>query len=247
MRGVVTLALVVTLVGTAPVSGQSPQPAPTPAAPAKPTPPQGSEAPRPQIALPVYKPPLRGAPGGRIGGGTRGVAGQSLALSVLAPDDRALTVSEQPTFYWYISSRTSLPVEVAIMDPGTVAPVLEVTLPGPTEAGVHAIRLADHGVRLRAGVPYRWYVAVVPDAGRRSRDVLAGGTVERIVPAPELAASLTSAGSPERASLYASAGLWYDALTALGEMIDRAPADPEPRRLRAALLKQVGLPEVGAR
>ncbi len=93
------------------------------------------------------------------------MAGQSLALSVLAPDDRALTVSEQPTFYWYISSRTSLPVEVAIMDPGTVAPVLEVTLPGPTEAGVHAIRLADHGVRLRAGVPYRWYVAVVPDAG----------------------------------------------------------------------------------
>jgi hypothetical protein len=71
--------------------------------------------------------------------------------------------------------------------------------------------------------------------------------VERIVPAPELAASLTSAGSPERASLYAGAGLWYDALTALGEMIDRAPSDPEPRRLRAALLKQVGLPEVGVR
>ena len=175
------------------------------------------------------------------------MAGQSLVVSVLAPDDRALTASEQPVLYWYISARTSLPVEIAIMDPTAVAPLLEVTVPGPTEAGVHAVRLSDYGVRLRVGVPYRWYVAVVPDSGRRSRDVLAGGTVERVVSEAGLGSATTTADPRQRAYRYAEDGFWYDALAVLGEMIDRAPQDPEPRTLRAALLRQVGLPEVGVR
>jgi hypothetical protein len=189
---------------------------------------------------------LRGAPGGRIGGGTRGVAGETLALSVLAPDDRALTISEQPTLYWFISSRTSFPVEVVVMDPTGIRPMLELTLAPPTQAGLHAIRLADHGIRIEPGIAYRWYVAVVPDAGRRSRDILAGGTVERIAPPPELASSLSRAGRGEQVLLYADAGLWYDALAAVTEMVDRSPGDPTSRQQRAALLKQVGLPDLGA-
>ena len=173
------------------------------------------------------------------------MAGEKLAVSVLAPDDRALTITEQPTLYWFISNDTSLPVEVVVMDPGGVAPMLEFSMAPPTRAGIHAIRLADHGIRLTPGIAYRWYVAVVPDAGRRSRDILAGGTVERIVPSPDLSASLSQAGRDERVFLYASAGLWYDALTAVAEMVDDASGDPAPQRQRAALLKQVGLPDIG--
>jgi hypothetical protein len=190
---------------------------------------------------------LRGAPGGRIGGGTRGVGGESLALSVLAPDDRALTISEQPTLYWFISSRTSLPVEVVVMDPGGIRPMLELTMAPPTEAGLHAIRLADHGIRIAPGIAYRWYVAVVPDASRRSRDILAGGTVERIVPPPDLSSSLSQAGGEERVFFYANAGLWYDALTAATDMVDQSPGDLALRQQRSALLKQVGLPDLGGR
>jgi uncharacterized protein DUF928 len=201
----------------------------------------------PPSTAPVYKPPLRGAPGGRIGGGTRGVAGETLALSVLAPDDRALTISEQPTLYWFISSRTAFPVEVVVMDPGGIRPLLELTIAPPTHAGLHMIRLADHGIRIEPGIAYRWYVAVVPDAGRRSRDILAGGSVERIVPPPDLSATLERAGRDERVFLYANAGLWYDALTAVTDMVDQSSGDPAPRQQRAALLKQVGLPELGGR
>ena len=46
--------------------------------------------------VPIYKPPLRGAPGGRVGGGTRGSGREVFVLTVLAPDHSALTVSEQP-------------------------------------------------------------------------------------------------------------------------------------------------------
>src|SRR5262245_58427668 len=67
-------------------------------------------------AVPVYQPPLRGAPGGRVGGGTRGSGREVFVLTVLAPDHSALTVSEQPSLFWYVSSLTSLPIEVTLMD-----------------------------------------------------------------------------------------------------------------------------------
>ena len=54
--------------------------------------------------LPVYKPPQRGAPGGRVGGSSRGIGDRLLTLSVLAPDHTGLTVREQPSLYWYLSS-----------------------------------------------------------------------------------------------------------------------------------------------
>ena len=52
---------------------------------------------------PVYKPPQLGAPGGRVGGGTRGIGGDALSLVALAPNHVGLTTQVQPTFYWYLS------------------------------------------------------------------------------------------------------------------------------------------------
>ena len=53
--------------------------------------------------VPVYQLPTRGAPAGRVGGGTRGDK-NVFVLSVLAPDHSALTTSEQPSLYWFISN-----------------------------------------------------------------------------------------------------------------------------------------------
>jgi hypothetical protein len=212
------------------------------------------QAPRPEsqpkaatttVAVPTYQPPLRGAPGGRIGGGTRGSGREVFVLTVLAPDHTALTVSEQPSLYWYISSPTSLSIELTVMDLRTTQPVLETRLAGPVTPGVHRIRLADHGVRLEPGVPYRWFVAIVPDSNRRSRDILAGAAIERVAPPQGLPAKLAQARKEEAASLYAEAGVWYEALAAISEQIDSAPNDAMLRKQRATLLAQVGLPPVG--
>jgi hypothetical protein len=40
--------------------------------------------------------------------------------------------------------------------------------------------------------------------------------------------------------------LWYDALTALADLIEATPQDAQLRQQRAALLKQVDLAEVAA-
>jgi hypothetical protein len=192
-------------------------------------------------AAPVYKPPKRGNPGGRVGGGSRGIQRDVFVLSVLAPDHSGFTTSEQPSLYWYISNATSLPVELTVMDPQGVQPILETRLPAPVKAGVHRVSLADHNIRLAPGAAYRWFVAVVPDAERRSKDILAGGAIERVDVPAELTEKLGKARQSEVPFLDAEAGLWYDAVKAISDLIEAAPQDQTLRKQRASLLAQVGL------
>jgi hypothetical protein len=200
------------------------------------------------VDMPVYTPPPRGAPGGRVGGSSRGLdsrAGDRLpVLSVLAPDHTGLTVQEQPSLYWYLSKSTTYPVELTIIDNQTIQPLIERRISGPIQPGVQRIRLADYGMRLAAGVPYRWSVALVVDPENRSRDVLAGGVIERVALPEALRAQLAGAGEARTPYIYAEAGLWYDALAAISDLIDAAPNNPSLRSQRASLLEQVQLAEV---
>jgi Domain of Unknown Function (DUF928) len=206
----------------------------------------GSETKAPQsAAVPIYKPPPRGAPSGRVGGGTRGAPGRDMfMLSVLAPEANGLTVSEQPSLYWFISADISLPVEVTIADPNATQPLLEKRVATPVRRGVQRFPLADHGVKLAPGIPYRWSVTVVSDPNRRSRDILASGTIERVELPADLGAKLQGAKKANLAFLYADAGIWYDALAAVSELIESSPNDAELLRHREALLTQAGLLEI---
>lgn len=192
---------------------------------------------------PIYKPPLRGAPMGRIGGGTRG-GGTLPSLAVLAPDHTGFTVQEQPTLYWYLSQVPPHPVEVTLIEAQGVKPVFEMRLSSPLRAGIQRIRLADHGVHLIPGGVYRWSVALIPNPDSRSQDVVAGGTIELMLPSETLQAQLAKGSKADKARIYAEAGIWYDAMAALGELIDLAPQDRSLRQQRAALLNQVGVSEV---
>jgi hypothetical protein len=200
--------------------------------------PAGSAAAAPP---PVYKPPLRGAPGGRIGGATRGVAREVFVLSVLAPDHTGLTAVEQPSLFWFISNPIALPLELTVMDPRRAQPLLETSLSAPHQGGIQRVRLADHGVRLEPGVAYRWFIAVVTDPGRRSRDILSGGAIERIDLPDDLQARLSAAQVREKPTVYAEGGYWYDALAAISDLIDGAPGDGALQGQRQDMLKQIGL------
>jgi hypothetical protein len=198
----------------------------------------------PTAAVPVYKPPVRGAPGGRVGGGTRGRgADQTFMLSVLAPGHTGLTVQEQPVLYWYLSKQISSPMEFTLTDDG-IKPLVEKRLSPPFQPGVQRVPLADYGVRLSPGKQYQWFVALVVDPERRSKDTLAGGTIERIEYPEALSVKLSQAGRSQAPQIYAEVGLWYDAVAAISDLIDAAPADTALRNQRASLLQQVGLTEI---
>ena len=180
-----------------------------------------------------YKPPLRGAPATRVGGGTRSIGTQALTVNVLAPNETGFTTHDKPTVYWYVSEPLNTPVELTLTttEPlkDAVPTTLELTLQPPIAQGVHALRLGDHGVTLKPGVEYQWFVAVVSNPAQRSNDVVAGGGIKRIAPADAV-----------------RDGVWYDALDQLSQQISANPADARLRQQRAALLEQVGLREAAA-
>jgi hypothetical protein len=195
-------------------------------------------------SMPVYKPPLRGAPAGRIGGGTRGTTErESFSLQVLAPDHVGYTTKEQPCLYWYISKPTIYSVELTITERHAVKPLVEQIIKSPEKSGIQSLCLADYGVKLRSNVEYKWFVTIVPDAEHRSRDIMAGGILSFIDPQPPLLEKLREADSGSAPSIYAEEGFWYDAVEALSKMIDASPRDENLRRQRASLLEQVGLAE----
>ena len=196
----------------------------------------------------AYQPPMRGsASSGRIGGGTRGAGdGPSVTLEVLAPDHAGLTVSAQPTLYWFVSQRIEIDAELTIVDDTSVDPLLELKLTPPIEPGIHALSLEEHGIQLAPNVPYQWFVAVVVDPSQRSYDIISGGEIERVAQNRDLASQLRSVGTQETPQAYAEAGIWYDALDGLSTQIGNSPNDAGLRQQRAALLDQVGLPGAAA-
>ena len=195
--------------------------------------------------LPVFVPPNRGAPKTRVGGATRGARPPGLAsLDALVPEDGGLTLEAQPVLYWYLSEATNGRIDLTIVDEASVAPLLETTIEGPLTSGVHPIRLADHGVSLAPGVDYQWFVALVPDAAKRSSDVIAGGGIARMETPEALREKLARATGSARVNALAEAGIWYDALAATSREIEKSPGDAQARDARAALLEQVGLAEI---
>jgi hypothetical protein len=186
-----------------------------------------------------------GVPKGRVGGGTRG-DGHPLTLAALAPDHVGLTTQAQPSLFWYLSSTTPSPIEVVIMNPQQIAPLFVKRFHPPFTPGIHRVRLADDAVSLATGVPYEWFIALIPDPTQRSKDIVARGRIERTKLPEALQTRLAQAREGEAVALYAEAGLWYDALTALADLIEATPQDTQFRQQRAALLKQVGLPEAAA-
>ena len=189
-----------------------------------------------------FKPPLRGAPKMRVGGGVRGADTQEVALDVLAPESAGLTTAASPTIYWFLSDTVQESVEIAITDTRSIQdaaqPVLDIQIPGPVQPGVHAVDLSEHGVTLIPGVEYQWFVAVVVDPAQRSKDGLAGGALIRSDDA--------ALGGGADAVALAEAGIWYDAVDTLSRQIESNPGDTESRALRAALLEQVGLEDGAA-
>jgi hypothetical protein len=198
------------------------------------------------VDLPVYKPPLRGAPGGRVAGGTRGTEESLFRLAVLAPDHTGLTVHAQPTLYWYVSKLLPYPIELTIIAEQAIYPMVESRLRAPVQPGVQRARLAQYDVRLAPGVPYQWFVALVRDPDSRSKDTIASGTIERIELSETLRMKLERAGKAKAPHVYAAAGLWYDTVMAISELIEASPLDIGLRKQRAALLEQVGLADIAA-
>jgi hypothetical protein len=123
---------------------------------------------------------------------------------------------------------------------------VELKLAPPTQPGVHALSLAQHNITLKPGVEYQWFVAAVVNPAQRSNDVVAGGTIKRVAETDAVRARVKETPAANRPALYASEGIWYDAVEDLSRLISAEPSNRSLREQRAALLEQVGLKEAAA-
>jgi hypothetical protein len=189
---------------------------------------------------PSYRPPLRGAPGGRVGAASRG--DMTVTIEPLSPDAHSgLTASASPTLFYFISSGTNLPVKFAVRSPSEVRPLIDTTIPAPRAAGIQAIRLTDYRVQLQPDITYTWSVSLVVDPRAPSNDVVGTATIVRAAADAALDSAVRGAAPLQQAALYAQHGFWYDAVAAavVGGNTDRHAA-------LDALLDQVGLPDVAS-
>lgn len=189
----------------------------------------------------LYRPPQRGAPGGRVGGGTRGPSTDIPLMWALVPDHVGLSTEAQPRLVWYLSKTTAYPLEFTIIDETGVTPIIEKRLSSPTDSGIHIIRLADYDLKLEKGKTYQWFVSLITDPEHRSTDIIAGGMIQvGDVPA-SLGEDARKANPVDATRLWAQAGFWYDAMGVISTNIQTNPSDLEMHNLRASLLEEVDL------
>lgn len=191
-----------------------------------------------------YRPPMRGAPASRVGGGTRGSGDERPRLAVIAPDHTGLTLREQPELYWYVSRPSVARLEITVINDQAVQPLVEKTVTAPAVAGIQRIALADYGVRLNPGIEYRWFVGLVVDDKQRSNDIITSGTIQRIAESPAVRDKLAAADSMTRYRVLAREGLWYDAIAELSARLREQPDNAALKRDFGILLEQVGLKDI---
>lgn len=194
-----------------------------------------------------YVPPSRRPPKSTQATGSRGCnqaqLSQPVTLTLLAPNDHdGLTTSAHPTFFWHIS--TPVAMAFALTERGVVQPLLEQQLQ-PLAAGIVELKMPPDSPELVPGKEYRWSVTLICNPERPSANPFIQTWIKRVPTTPQLEQQITTATSEqERASIYARAGLWYDALEAISTAHSVNPREQSILNQRLELLKQAGLTQV---
>ncbi|MEN6616712.1 MAG: DUF928 domain-containing protein [Syntrophorhabdus sp.] len=204
---------------------------------------KGSEIKKEGSPPPVkFNPPMLGKPGKRIGGGTRGYSVTDIKLVAFVPDRIGITSSSEPSLCWYLSQPTNIRMEITLDDGKSIKPIYQQTINKPGKTGIQCMSLAGTGTKLQPSIEYQWFVAIIPDAGQRSKDILSGGSIMLKVPSDELTKKFAAAKGIELVSAYAENGYWYEAIGRAVVLLEQNPSDEVMTRTVSGLLKQAGLP-----
>ena len=181
--------------------------------------------------IPVYSPPLRGAPRGRMGGGTR--SGDKTLIQALSPGHTGMTISEQPTLYFYQSTDKDVLLEFTLVALDAEEPLLETQFKSSGEK-LQSIDLSAFNIKLAANIEYLWYITIVINPKLRAQDIVSGGNIQYKPANNDLNTAIFQANSEQRVAILAQNGIWYDAIMA-------TQRDPTTRLQLSQLVQQVGI------
>jgi tetratricopeptide (TPR) repeat protein len=175
----------------------------------------------------------------RSGGGIR-TPNQLTRITLLAPQDGGITLSERPTFYWYVApiagdkDYSTFPTGFRLRDPGDNIKAFEIKRSG-TKVGLYSLTLPAITPAMEIGKDQAW---VVQDF---SNNFTSTSVVVRLKKNEVAIAELNKAKTNlEKARIYERYGYWYDALHAYTQWIEANPKDTIAQRERANMI-EVGL------
>ncbi|MCC5637421.1 DUF928 domain-containing protein [Nostoc sp. CHAB 5844] len=170
-------------------------------------------------------------------------------LTILVPENNPiLTTVEQPKLFFYIpkTAKTTVQGFELFVEDAAQKVIYRQKYKVNQQPGIFSLDLpANKNQRLlEVAQEYNWYLAVICPGPDRSRDLVVGGTVKRIVLDKKLTNKLKKASPRERAALYAANGIWYDSLTILAQLRRQRPNDAALQRDWQSLLESVKLANI---
>jgi hypothetical protein len=184
----------------------------------------------------------------RSGAGTR-IPNELPKIVFLGPDDGSLTLSERPTFYWYVASVSSNTANprftqdfVLRRDPHKknskgvdLARTILRASANSTKTGLYRLTLPPTVPGLEPAIDRGWQIQLPPDL------IGMNDVVVRMENKPAAIAELSKAKTNlEKARIYERYGYWYDAFDAYTKWLEVNPKDTAARRERANMI-EIGL------
>ncbi|HAA30849.1 MAG TPA: hypothetical protein DCE56_28080 [Cyanobacteria bacterium UBA8553] len=191
-----------------------------------------------------------------------------VTLLIPSKDYIGQTTSSHPSFFWYLSESVSVPMQFTLRESGVSKPLYQKQLDSP-RPGIIQLEIPKDRNGLVPGKSYGWSVTLVCNAKRPSVNPFFYSWIERVPTTPALEQKLAMANPNsnalnqmrlsekssgdrhsllktmrERASIYAQAGLWFDALASLSKAQSVNSSESFVREDFLSLLNQVGLTEV---
>ncbi|MBW4581745.1 MAG: DUF928 domain-containing protein [Tildeniella nuda ZEHNDER 1965/U140] len=191
-----------------------------------------------------YQPPQRDVLGRREGAGARGTClrGPKLLMPLTPTDRFSATVSNSPTFFWYVPKATAQTAEFALLDENDRT-LYRTTLNLPETAGVLAFNVPKSVATsvLTVGKDYYWQFSILCDPNQPSINPFVEGVVQRVKPATALTNQLKKASTRDRPTIYANNGIWQDAIATLAQERCTKPQDQNLLTSWTRLLQSVQL------
>lgn len=176
-------------------------------------------------------------------------ANSSAGLTPLVPLSHVgQTSTQHPTFVWFVSDRTSYPLQLRLFT-STGQPLYRTQM--QSQPGIMQFSLPQNQPGLTIGQTYRWEVVLVCDPNIPSMNAVAAAEIQVVQLSSALQTQLAAAQTPQqRIDLYAESGLWYDAISqarkspqnqsAVVELLDSlASSEAQPLREWRDRLRQI--------
>jgi hypothetical protein len=191
------------------------------------------------IADPSKKPYGLGIPASSGTGGAVRSLTSSLVVP-LAPEDGGRTASEQPTFYWYLSTSNNFPYKTIFELRDSTDrdnAVVFKTEGTATNSGLYKVTLPS-SVRLMPEKVYVWQLRLRGTTA--SSNLQAIGSIVLTKVSGEMQKAIAKATtSLEKAKVFSNYGYWFDALDLNTKQIETEPQNQTALKMRSEMMLEI--------